>query len=78
MCVCVAPLTSAADDPICHVDAHPLDSFGDNTIFATTNFGGHIAHIELNSLSAESYIDKVCVAFLQTIEQYFEHREKNA
>lgn len=43
---------------------------------ATTRYGGHIAHIELSSFTAESYIDKVCLTFLQSVEEFLRASKK--
>ena len=60
----------AKDDPLCHPSARPLETCPEQTIYALTNFGGHVGHLEYKSLSKESYIDKVVVAALKSFEEW--------
>ena len=48
----------------------------DQSLFATTRYGGHIAHLELNSFAAESYIDKVALAFLEAASDWLAFQRK--
>eukprot|EP01108_Squamamoeba_japonica_P001794 TRINITY_DN1797_c0_g1_i1.p1 TRINITY_DN1797_c0_g1~~TRINITY_DN1797_c0_g1_i1.p1 ORF type:complete len:418 (+),score=138.85 TRINITY_DN1797_c0_g1_i1:44-1297(+) len=67
----------AADDPISPVDAQPRSECADNTLFATTCSGGHVAHLEMKSFRAESYIDKVCYSFLEAVLEWQEFQRKS-
>ena len=76
--VCIPLLAfGAKDDPICASEAIPHAKCSDHSIFATTEYGGHIAHLELNSFRAESFIDKVGVAFIEATEQWLEFKQKS-